>query len=686
MNAPANASQSVTWQEMNQRSLRAALDRVLSALDTRIGGAPLDALTHDAAPAPDAPAESLPDASPNPASMSAPLALDALCAAFRLTPFERDLLTLCAGVELDSSCAERCGTLQGDQRRAYATFSLGLAALPGAHWSALTPAAPLRRWRLVDTRPGEALTTSPLRIDERVLHYLLGVSYLDERLRGFVNPATISGDLPPSHGALARRIAALWAPGGARASMSLIQLCGGEALERRDITACACAALDLPLYTMDAANIPVAVAEREALIDLWERELILSGGVLLLECDDLEAQEARRSVLPFVERVGGLLALSGRDPLPILSRPCVRLDVPRPDTAERQALWRAALGPAAAGLDGQLEALAAQFSLSGSNARAAIAAATSTGDTRANGANADNADNGENGDNGEQASALWAASRAQARARLDDLAQRIVSSVAWDDLVLPDAQRQILRAMVAHVHQRSLVYERWGFAAKSARGLGISALFAGPSGAGKTLAAEALASELRLDLYHIDLSAVVSKYIGETEKNLRRLFDAADAGGAVLLFDEADALFGKRSEVKDSHDRYANIEVSYLLQRMEAYRGLAILTTNMKDALDSAFLRRIRFIVQFPFPGPEQRAEIWRRIFPATTPTGALDIERLARLNIAGGSIRNIALNAAFLAASAGQPVNMDHLLLATQAEYAKLERPLTEAEIGGWR
>jgi SpoVK/Ycf46/Vps4 family AAA+-type ATPase len=178
---------------------------------------------------------------------------------------------------------------------------------------------------------------------------------------------------------------------------------------------------------------------------------------------------------------------------------------------------------------------------------------------------------------------------------------------------------------------------------------------------------------------------VVNKYIGETEKNLRRVFDAAEAGGAILLFDEADALFGKRSEVKDSHDRYANIEVSYLLQRMEAYRGLAILTTNMKDALDTAFLRRIRFVVQFPFPDAAQRSGIWRRIFPGETPTEQLDVAKLSRLNVAGGNIRNIAMYAAFLAADAGEPVRMGHLLRAARAEYAKLERPLTEAEIGGW-
>jgi SpoVK/Ycf46/Vps4 family AAA+-type ATPase len=194
-----------------------------------------------------------------------------------------------------------------------------------------------------------------------------------------------------------------------------------------------------------------------------------------------------------------------------------------------------------------------------------------------------------------------------------------------------------------------------------------------------------IAAALRLDLYQVDLSQVVSKYIGETEANLRRVFEGAEAGGAVLLFDEADALFGKRSEVKDSHDRYANIEVSYLLQRMESYRGLAILTTNLKSSLDTAFLRRIRFVVQFPFPDAAGRAEIWRRIFPAATPTDGLDFSRLAQLNVSGGNIRNIALNAAFLAADAGEPVRMTHVLRAARGEYAKLEKTLTEAEVAGW-
>jgi SpoVK/Ycf46/Vps4 family AAA+-type ATPase len=199
------------------------------------------------------------------------------------------------------------------------------------------------------------------------------------------------------------------------------------------------------------------------------------------------------------------------------------------------------------------------------------------------------------------------------------------------------------------------------------------------------MAAEVLARDLNLDLFRIDLSRVVSKFIGETEKNLASVFDAAEDGGAILLFDEADALFGKRSEVRDSHDRYANMEVAYLLQRVETYRGLAILTTNFRSALDKAFARRLRFIVEFPFPGYAERLRIWQRAFPKGAATQDLDPTRLARLSVAGGSIRNIALNAAFLAAEAGQPIGMAHLSAAAEAECAKLDKTLTEAETGGW-
>ena len=655
-----NAALLDAWQEANQRYLRAALDDVRISLERRAARE---------RPGPEEPERSAARLREMSEAMPAPPALETLRATFGLTHFERDVLLLCAGVELDSGFAALCAA-PDEPRRAHPTFGLALGALPEAHWSALTPAAPLRHWRMLEVGTGETMTTSPLRIDERVLHYLTGVSQLDERLRGLAEPLPDPGGLPPSHEELAREIALLWSRAEGSASGPAIQLCGDEASGKRAIAAAASSALGLQLYAIRATDVPAAGTEQEALARLWEREAALGGGTLLLDCEDRDDAEGLRPAFSFLERVRGMIVVSVREPSQTGRRALVRLDVNKPTAPEQRELWRTALGPLAGDLNGEIGGLTTQFDLDTQGIRAA---STEVLEGRAR------------RPQDPLEALLWQACRTRSRSRLDDLAQRIEPAAGWDDLVLPEEQRRILRDIATHVRQRVRVYETWGFAAKSTRGLGISALFTGASGTGKTMAAEVLANELRLDLHRIDLSQVVSKYIGETEKNLKRVFDAAEEGGVILLFDEADALFGKRSEVKDSHDRYANIEVSYLLQRMEAYRSLAILTTNMKDALDSAFLRRIRFVVQFPFPDAEQRAEIWRRVFPADTPTEHLDPSGLARLNVAGGNIRNIALNAAFLAADAGDPVRMTHLLRAAHSEYAKLEKPLTDAEIGGW-
>jgi SpoVK/Ycf46/Vps4 family AAA+-type ATPase len=256
--------------------------------------------------------------------------------------------------------------------------------------------------------------------------------------------------------------------------------------------------------------------------------------------------------------------------------------------------------------------------------------------------------------------------------------------VELDDVVLPTGSKHQLLRLVERFQQSDVVYGSWGFGTGS-HGCGVSALFAGPSGTGKTMAASAVANELGLELYRVDLAATISKYIGETEQNLARIFDSAERCGAMLLFDEADALFGKRSEVRDSHDRYANIEVSYLLQRIEQYTGVAVLTSNIKSALDHAFARRLSVIVDFPLPSAAERAEIWRRSLPSSAPTRDLDPTQLARLSVSGGSIRNIALAAAFTAAAAGEPIGPRHVIEAARGEYEKLGRQLSDAETRGW-
>jgi AAA+ superfamily predicted ATPase len=646
------ADQSIERHEQDQTELRCRLDHIKA----RLRGEP-------AAGARAQPAE--------------PIPLDRLSQAFGLSAFETELLLLCVGMELDPELPGLCAVAQSEPARPFPTFALALALLPDAHWSALSREAPLRCWQLIDIAADPVLTRAALKIDERVLHFLVGVSQLDARLTSRLDPLPAAGmdTLAPSHRLLAEQIADGWADAGRGRDLPIVQL-SGPAADALPIAAAAAEALGLRAALLPVDRLPHAAEELDQLLSLWERESVLSGfGVLLLDVDDAPAgqSETRRAsdeaISRLLERIAGPLILREREPRRIATRPAVVLSVGHPTRPEQLSLWRANLDDLGLS-EAAVAATANQFSFSAPMIRAIAT------QLRARAKAKPDQDIGAN---------LWTFCRQRLRSALDGLAQRIDANLTWDDLILPEPQKATLRAIAGQLRQRTVVYHQWGFAAKSRRGLGLGALFHGPSGVGKTMAAEVLASELQLDLYHIDLSRVVSKYIGETEKNLGRVFDFAEENGAILLFDEADSLFGARSEVKDSHDRYANIEVSYLLQRMEAYRGLAILTTNMRVALDPAFLRRLRFTVAFPFPDTAQRAEIWRHVFPRDAPTRGVQPERLALMRIPGGSIRNIALNAAFLAADAGEPVQMSHLLAAARTEYAKMDRRLTPAESAAW-
>jgi hypothetical protein len=613
MNALGNPG----WAAANQRYLASAF----AALQCRFDD--------EQAPIPPAP------------SLSPPTAIDTLTEIFRLSPFERDLLLLCAGVEMDSVLAARAAAA-GAPRGAI-TFGLALGLLADPHWSALAPASPLRRFRLIDIDPGHGLTAAPLRIDERVLHLLAGVNQLDSRLQTILRPSARPDWLAAEHLALAATI---------QPAAAVLTFHGDDPAAQEAIAALIAQRAGRQLYVLRIEDTPAAGGELEQFLQLWSRDSLLLPADLLLQWETATPGPAANFL---AERLPAPLSIASREPIP-LHRAVSRHEVNKPGPAGQKALWRDAGGP-----DSGINDVAAQFRLSAATIAAIAASAP------------------------DDPAQLWNACRAVARPRLETTAQRIITTAGWEDLVLPPAQLSVLQQLAAQSRHRMTVFEDWGFGAQSRRGLGLSALFSGPSGTGKTLAAEVLANALQLDLYRIDLSAVVSKYIGETEKNLARLFDAAEGGGVLLLFDEADALFGKRAEVKDSHDRYANIEVGYLLQRMESFQGLAILTTNMKTAIDPAFQRRLRFAVEFPFPDLAQREAIWSRAFPQDTPTRGLDPKKLAALNMAGGNIRNIALNAAFLAAANGGRVEMPHILQAAQLEAGKIERPLSAKEIRGW-
>ncbi|MGH7495328.1 MAG: ATP-binding protein, partial [bacterium] len=580
-----------------------------------------------------------------------PPALAILSQRFGLSRFEKEVLLLCVAMELDTRLAGLCSRAQDDPNQRYPTFALAMALFDEPAWEALSPEQPLRYWRLIEiNQPGaQPLTTSALCADERIVNYLKGLNYLDDRLAPLLVPLQISSDpaeLPPSQQAAVQTSIRGLQQATAAQRLPVIQLLGPDAASKQLVAYHAAAALGLHLYRLPAELLPAQAAELETLARLWQRESMLLPVALYLDAHEVEktttsegpaTQGQAALVNRFLARSSGVMFLDTREVWPGLNQIALMLDIAKPTPAEQQSAWAAALGNVA---DNSPALLAGQFNLSlAAIQRIARTALTAT------------ANNGE-----AMHDRLWRACLASTRPRLEALAQRLDSKATWDDLVLPAEATALLHQIADQVRQRTQVYDGWGFRNKMNRGLGISALFAGESGTGKTMAAEVIANDLRLDLYRIDLSAVVSKYIGETEKNLRRLFDAAEDGGAILFFDEADALFGKRSEVKDSHDRYANIEVNYLLQRMEAYRGLAILATNMKSALDTGFVRRLRFIVTFPFPGVAERKQIWQKVFPTETPANGLDYDRLARFNLNGGSIHNLALNAAFLAATQQPP------------------------------
>lgn len=640
------------------------------------------------------------------------LPLQRLARAFGLNAAELRCFLVAAAPDIDRKYEKLYAYLQDDMTCKYATVDLVLRLVCRSEserretLGRLAPFAPLSALlRREPPDPQRSALARPLRADERIVAYVLGQEWTfagalaSLRLYG---PEEEAPELAADE-EVGRRLAAGVREASESPALSIFAVHGpggcGKTLQARR----AAAACGRGLLEWDAARAP---AEEDAFLDTVSavlREARLADAIPAFDRLDLmggdegaggSASSWRRLELlvqALTREWRGAVVLMAERPFAPARPPdeAAWFDVPLgvPAAATRQRLWRLA-AEGAFGLDeAEAAALAAKFRFTPGRIERTVEAAKRLAAWERGGAADGEEGSPSAGGSPHDAKWLHRAGYMQVRHRLGEKAVKLTPKFGWDDLILPDDAKSLLRQACNRVKYRHIVFGEWGFEKKFAYGNGLSMLFTGPPGTGKTMSAMVMARELDAELYRIDLSRMVSKYIGETEKNLSEVFDEAQLSGAILFFDEADALFGKRSEVKDAHDKYANMETSYLLQKMEEYDGLTILATNFSQNLDEAFTRRIQFIVRFPFPDPEQREMLWRSALPKETPhADDIDFAFLASaFDLAGGPIKNVVLTAAFLAAESGGTIGMKHMLEAVKQEYKKTGKVLLKDRLGAY-
>jgi SpoVK/Ycf46/Vps4 family AAA+-type ATPase len=612
---------------------------------------------------------------------------------FGLSPFEQFALLICVAPELDSRFETLYSYVQNDVTRkrpapdlilklfcSSLEESLAMRVLfsPGAKLLSI----PLIRFGADPPDRESSLLSRPLRAEQRIVDYLLEQSDLDERLRPFAaihNPAlffsnlrlpiSLLEELQKSGNALAE-------PGG------VIFLNGPKGCGKRSVAEAISIQHRRPLLTACLEQLPPDQLPLPQALQLLKREALLCGANLFLASaeatfgSDGAAPQKRNAFLTALNPQGFLIFVASNSPFSLADASAkyanLSFAIPPPDFAQRALLWSEAMEAMNRGISPDVDPaiLANKFILTGGEIHSICREAAARSLLRNSAERVSLAD-------------IEAAARGQSNQGLRRLAQKVNCIHDWPDLVLPARSLRQLREVCAAEKFRHIVYSQWGYDRRLAQGRGLNVLFCGASGTGKTMAAGIIARGLALDLYRIDLSSVVSKYIGETEKQLSQIFHEAGSSNAILFFDEADALFGKRSEVKDAHDRYANVEVAYLLQKMEEYEGIVILATNFRRNMDDAFTRRMHHIVEFPFPDADCRERIWKGLVPPAAPLSPdVNFGFLARqFELSGGNIRNVALAAAFLAAESGGDIHMEHFILGTSRELQKLGKMPSRSE-----
>lgn len=617
------------------------------------------------------------------------LILPEVASALNLSGLEVSILVACLAPELDGKYGRIYAYLQNDMSDKRPTVGWVLRVFAGAEEERQAARllfdvrAPLMK--LLLERRGEygdsriPLIARPLKLEDWAVNLLLGYEVLDERLTKAAKLSTVplpqQSRFPAELEQKLLRFAKHYSRSGPGSSGSLLYISGTDEGVKLGGIREVCGTLGLSVLVADLEKLLRPEADFSELLRLLGRHaLLMKTALCFIGFDSLVTEDDRyslqiRLLMEMLADCASLTFILGEAQWGFsftgIPMNFMQIDLPFPDAAARKAAWTSMGQEYKLSPQMELDEVSGSFRFTASQIRAAL-----------NGGENIAVWNGSR-ESGISTKDLYEACYFQSSRRIQALASKVQAMYTWDMLVLPEEQLNQLKEICRQVKYRALVYGEWGFAGRLSLGRGLNILFSGPPGSGKTMAAEVIATELSLELYKIDVSQIVSKYIGETEKNLSRIFDEAETSNAILLFDEADALFGKRSEVKDAHDRYANVEISYLLQKMEEYTGIVILATNLNQNLDDAFARRLHFKLEFPFPEQQQRGRIWRGMFPAGAPLDSgLDFGFMAeKFILAGGNIKNIALNAAFYAAHEGCSIGMKQIMLAAKREYLKLGR-----------
>lgn len=604
---------------------------------------------------------------------------------FSLAEFEFNAVLICAAFEMDTRYERLYAYLQDDLTRKHPSPGLILNLLcdsPGEMIAArqyFFEDRPLIREHILECPGSECpLLSSWIGLSPGVLRHILGsgTAHTGTELPDDLDYERGLSDIPlPNE--LRSRLKNLLQHLKGSEGRKICSLQGPYGAGKKEIAKYICDDLGVDILHIDLADATADVDRFDYDITSYFRDAIIMGSAVYLDHFELLTREprlleCREVLLRRIEGLTGTVFIASIDNPDLglrWQKDLFRIEVPVPGYAARKLIWQASLGDR---LDGEAcSELANKFRFTAGRIRDAASAAENLAILE--------------GREDPSLDDIYDGCRAQSNQRLIYLARRIKPRYGWEEIILPRDRIDQLKDIKNHIRHRGRVYHDWGFEDKLSLGKGLNALFIGPSGTGKTMAAEVIAHDLGIDLYKIDLSSVISKYIGETEKNLSRVFQEAEESNAMLFFDEADALFGKRSEVRDSHDRYANVEVAYLLQKMEEHEGVVILASNLGSNIDDAFMRRMNFVIEFPFPDEDYRRQIWEAMIPDRAPAASdIDFEFLARkFKISGGSIKNIVINAAFSAAESSSPITMAHMVNSTRKELKKMGKAYSQSDFG---